>query len=119
MIDWKRTVALRAETDDFTETLRLFLEQAEQALGQGASPDRVQLRALAKAADNLGLCDLARICDMASPDVPDAIPIEVAEIRHSYAASKTAYLTGLTAHMPAARASSLLRSGIRPESRLR
>ncbi len=69
MIDWKRVEELRAEigADGFAEVADMFLEEAEQAvqaLVRGLPADEVegQLHFLKGSALNLGLADLAAIC---------------------------------------------------------
>jgi HPt (histidine-containing phosphotransfer) domain-containing protein len=69
MIDWNRVQELRDEigSDGFAEVADMFLEEADQAvlaLEAGPSPDAVegQLHFLKGSALNLGLADLAAIC---------------------------------------------------------
>lgn len=69
MIDWKRVADLRDEigADAFAEVADMFLEEADQTvqgLVQGLVPDAVegQLHFLKGSALNLGLSDLAAIC---------------------------------------------------------
>jgi HPt (histidine-containing phosphotransfer) domain-containing protein len=69
MIDWKRVEDLRAEIghDGFAEVADMFLEEADQAvkaLIAGLPADEVegQLHFLKGSALNLGLADLAAIC---------------------------------------------------------
>lgn len=69
MIDWNRVQELRDEIgrDGFAEVADMFLEEADQAvlaLEAGPSPDAVegQLHFLKGSALNLGLADLAAIC---------------------------------------------------------
>jgi histidine phosphotransfer protein HptB len=69
MIDWKRVEELRREigADGFDEVADMFLEEADQAvqgLARDQSSDAVeaQLHFLKGCALNLGLADLAAIC---------------------------------------------------------
>lgn len=69
MIDWKRVEELREEIGDdgFSEVADMFLDEADQAvrtLIAGLPPDEVegQLHFLKGSALNLGLSDLAAIC---------------------------------------------------------
>lgn len=69
MIDWKRVDELRSEigADGFAEVADMFLEEADQAvrgLLAGLPADEVegQLHFLKGSALNLGLADLAGIC---------------------------------------------------------
>jgi histidine phosphotransfer protein HptB len=69
MIDWKRVDELREEigADGFAEVADMFLEEADQAvltLTAGLPADQVeaQLHFLKGSALNLGLSDLAAIC---------------------------------------------------------
>ena len=69
MIDWKRVADLRDEigADGFAEVADMFLEEADQivqGLAQGLAADAVegQLHFLKGSALNLGLSDLAAIC---------------------------------------------------------
>jgi histidine phosphotransfer protein HptB len=69
MIDWKRVDELREEigTEGFAEVADMFLEEADEAvrvLVAGLGPDEVegQLHFLKGSALNLGLADLAAIC---------------------------------------------------------
>jgi HPt (histidine-containing phosphotransfer) domain-containing protein len=69
MIDWKRVAELREEigTDGFAEVAEMFLEEAETAVAAltgGLPPGEVegQLHFLKGSALNLGLAELAAIC---------------------------------------------------------
>lgn len=69
MIDWNRVQELRDEigNDGFAEVADMFLEEADQAvraLGSGPPPDEIegQLHFLKGSALNLGLAELAAVC---------------------------------------------------------
>lgn len=69
MIDWKRVEELRDEigSDGFAEVADMFLDEADEAvrmLVSGLASDQVegQLHFLKGSALNLGLADLAAIC---------------------------------------------------------
>lgn len=69
MIDWKRVEELRQEigAEGFAEVADMFLEEADQAaqalsLGIAADAVEAQLHFLKGSALNLGLADLAQLC---------------------------------------------------------
>lgn len=69
MIDWRRVEELREEigADGFSEVADMFLDEAEQAVralqsGLAAGDIAAQLHFLKGSALNLGLSDLAAIC---------------------------------------------------------
>jgi HPt (histidine-containing phosphotransfer) domain-containing protein len=104
MIDWKRVEELRTEIgiDGFAEVAEMFLEEAEaavQTLVSGPAPDEVegQLHFLKGSALNLGLCDLAAICQSgeqkAAAGFADAV--DIATVASIYRVSREALLDGL------------------------
>ena len=106
MIDWKRVGELRAEigADSFVEVADMFLEEAEgavHALLCGLPPEDVeaQLHFLKGSALNLGLSDLAAICQegerKAAAGQGDAV--DATQVAAVYRASRARLLGGLAA----------------------
>lgn len=106
MIDWKRVEELREEigTEGFIEVADMFLDEAEGAVGAlvaGLAPDEVegQLHFLKGSALNLGLSDLAAICQegerKAAAGQVDAV--DTALVAAIYRASRASLLGGLSA----------------------
>jgi len=104
MIDWKRVEELKAEIgiDGFAEVADMFLEEAEgavQALTGALRADEVeaQLHFLKGSALNLGLTDLAGVCQVgeghAASGLKDAV--DIARIAAIYRASRAQLLAGI------------------------
>lgn len=101
MIDWARLAELRAEIGDadLSEVVGLFLEEADEVIGrlQGDMPDaqlEAELHFLKGAALNLGLRDLARLCQEGErqADQHSAASVDLGRIISVYQVSKTAFL---------------------------
>jgi histidine phosphotransfer protein HptB len=110
MIDWKRVEELREEIgdDDFVEVAGMFLEEADQtieALSDGLAPEDVegQLHFLKGSALNLGLADLAAICQDGERRAAsgNGAQVDLGQIIAVYHASRAA-LTGRLARDAAA-----------------
>ncbi|MFN3576549.1 MAG: Hpt domain-containing protein [Tabrizicola sp.] len=106
MIDWKRVDELRAEigAEGFAEVADVFLEEAEGAvlaLLEGVPDHEVegQLHFLKGSALNLGLRDLAAICQEGERRAAagDAALVDVAQVASVYRASRARLLGGLSA----------------------
>ena len=106
MIDWKRIEELRAEIggDGFAEVADMFLDEADgavQALLRGLPVEEVagQLHFLKGSALNLGLSDLAAICQEGERRAAarDGAPVDVAQVAAVYHASRAGLLGGLSA----------------------
>jgi HPt (histidine-containing phosphotransfer) domain-containing protein len=104
MIDWKRVEELRTEigSDGFAEVAEMFLEEADatvQTLDCGPAPDDVegQLHFLKGSALNLGLCDLAALCQSGERKAAAGLASEVdtAAVVAVYRASRRALIDGL------------------------
>jgi HPt (histidine-containing phosphotransfer) domain-containing protein len=104
MIDWKRVEELRTEIgiDGFAEVAEMFLEEADatvQTLISGPAPDEVegQLHFLKGSALNLGLSDLAAICQSGERKAATGFAAEVdtAAVAAVYHISREALLDGL------------------------
>ena len=104
MIDWKRVEELRTEigADGFAEVADMFLEEADQAvkaLVQGLTADAVedQLHFLKGSALNLGLADLAALCQegerMAAAG--DGAKVDTARVADVYQLSRAQLMGGL------------------------
>jgi HPt (histidine-containing phosphotransfer) domain-containing protein len=105
MIDWKRVEELRDEigADGFAEVADMFLEEAEgavRALLRGIPAEEVegQLHFLKGSALNLGLSELAAICQDGerSAAVGEAALVDVSLVASVYRASRAAFLGGLS-----------------------
>ncbi|MFN3994051.1 MAG: Hpt domain-containing protein [Tabrizicola flagellatus] len=106
MIDWKRVDELREEigADGFAEVADMFLEEAEgavRALLEGVPDNEVegQLHFLKGSALNLGLRDLAAICQEGERRAAagDGVLVDVAQVASVYRASRAGLLGGLSA----------------------
>ena len=104
MIDWKRVEELRTEIgpDGFAEVAEMFLEEAEatvQTLVSGPLPEEVegQLHFLKGSALNLGLSDLAAICQTGERKAAmgRAAEVDTAAVAAVYHVSREALLDGL------------------------
>lgn len=104
MIDWKRVEELRKEigADGFAEVADMFLEEAEQAvqaLVRGLSPDAVegQLHLLKGSALNLGLAELAALCQEGERMAAQGhgAKVDTASVERIYRLSRTQLLGGL------------------------
>ena len=105
MIDWKRVDELRDEigVDGFAEVTDMFLEEAEgavRALLRGLTADEVegQLHFLKGSALNLGLSELAAICQDGErlAAVGEGALVDVRLVASVYRASRAALLGGLS-----------------------
>jgi histidine phosphotransfer protein HptB len=106
MIDWKRVEELRTEigADGFAEVAEMFLEEAEatvQTLVSGPSAEDVegQLHFLKGSALNLGLSELAAICQEGERKAATGHGAEVDTLAVAavYRVSRQALLDGLAA----------------------
>ena len=108
MIDWARVNALRDEIGaaDFAEVVTLFLEEADEVVSRlsnllGAPRLEADLHFLKGAALNLGFADFASLCQIGERRAAQGdASADLQEIRHSYAASKTAFDRGLATPGP-------------------
>ncbi len=104
MIDWKRVEELREEigADGFVEVADMFLDEAEgavRALVAGLPPEEVegQLHFLKGSALNLGLSDLAAICQEGERRAATGHPVDMAQVAAVWQASRAGLLGGLSA----------------------
>ena len=106
MIDWKRVAELREEigADGFVEVADMFLDEAEGAvcaLMAGLAPDEVegQLHFLKGSALNLGLSDLAAICQEGERRAAagQGATVDTAQVAAIWRASRASLLGGLSA----------------------
>lgn len=106
MIDWRRVEELREEigADGFAEVADMFLDEADsavQALLRGLPEEEVagQLHFLKGSALNLGLSDLAAICQEGERRAAarDGTTVDVAQVAAVYHASRAGLLSGLSA----------------------
>jgi HPt (histidine-containing phosphotransfer) domain-containing protein len=106
MIDWKRVEELKGEigADGFVEVADMFLEEAEdavRALVTGLPADEIegQLHFLKGSALNLGLCDLAAICQEGERKAAagQGTAVDTAQVAAIYRASRASLLGGLSA----------------------
>lgn len=104
MIDWKRVEELREEIgeEDFAEVAGMFLEEADQtigALGHGLAAEAVgdQLHFLKGSALNLGLSDLAAVCQDGERRAAagEGALVNLSQIAAIYHASRAALMNGL------------------------
>ncbi len=104
MIDWKRVEELREEIgeEDFAEVAGMFLEEADQtigAMGHGLAADEVgdQLHFLKGSALNLGLSDLAAVCQDGERRAAagEGAQVDLSRIAAIYHASRAALMNGL------------------------
>jgi histidine phosphotransfer protein HptB len=104
MIDWKRVEELKDEigADGFAEVTDMFLDEAEgavKALLRGIPVDEVegQLHFLKGSALNLGLSELAAICQDGERQAAagDGALVDVSLVASVYDASRASLLNGL------------------------
>ncbi len=105
MIDWKRVGELKEEigADGFAEVADMFLEEAEgalRALAKGLPADEIegQLHFLKGSALNLGLSDLAAICQEGERKAAagQGNAVDTAQVAAIYRASRARLLGGLS-----------------------
>ncbi|MBL9048648.1 MAG: Hpt domain-containing protein [Tabrizicola sp.] len=105
MIDWKRVEELREEigADGFAEVADMFLDEAEGAVcalvaGLPATEVEGQLHFLKGSALNLGLSDLAAICQEGERKAAAgrADEVDAAQVAAVYHASRANLLGGLS-----------------------
>jgi histidine phosphotransfer protein HptB len=110
MIDWKRVEELRSEigADGFVEVADMFLDEADQAvraLMDGIAADQVegQLHFLKGSALNLGLADLASICQDGERKAAAGYGalVDLQKVAAVYQASRAVLLAGLAEAGPA------------------
>jgi HPt (histidine-containing phosphotransfer) domain-containing protein len=106
MIDWKRVQELRQEIGDdgFVEVTDMFLDEAEGAVhalltGLPAHEIEGQLHFLKGSALNLGLSDLANICQDGERKAAAGfgVLVDTVQVAAVYRASRTCLLGGLSA----------------------
>ena len=104
MIDWARINELRSEIGegDFLEVVAMFLEETDGVVVQLAGPpnlDAVEdsLHFLKGSALNLGLTDLARLCQNGEKSAAsgDAASVDLQAVTDSYCTAKTELLASL------------------------
>lgn len=101
MINWERVEQLRQEIGDdgFGEVVALFLEEADEAVARLSAGTAAALAGdlhfLKGSALNLGLADLAELCQQGERAVAQGDGVDVAAIRQVYAQSRPALLAGL------------------------
>lgn len=104
MIDWTRVKDLRSEIgeDDFLEVVAMFLEEADEVVGhldgtQDFATMESRLHFLKGSALNLGLSDLAALCQSGekSAALGDAASVDLGKVTASYRASKSQLLASL------------------------
>lgn len=103
MIDWKRVAELQEEigADGFVEVADMFLDEAEgavRALLSGLPPAEVegQLHFLKGSALNLGLSDLAAICQEGERKAAGGQAIDMVQLAAIWQASRAGLLGGLS-----------------------
>lgn len=105
MIDWKRVAELREEigADGFVEVADMFLDEADgavQALVTGLVAEEVegQLHFLKGSALNLGLSELAAICQEGERKAAagQGAAVDTAQVAAIYRASRARLLRGLS-----------------------
>lgn len=106
MIDWKRVEELKEEigADGFVEVVDMFLDEAEgavRALMAGLPADAVegQLHFLKGSALNLGLSDLAAICQEGERKAAtgQGAGVDTAQVAAIWRAARASLLGGLSA----------------------
>ncbi len=109
MIDWKRVAELQEEigADGFVEVADMFLDEAEgavRALLSGLPPGEVeeQLHFLKGSALNLGLLDLAAICQEGERGAAAGQAFDMAQVEAVWQASRSGLLGGLSKQAGAA-----------------
>ena len=102
MIDWRRVAELREEigADGFVEVADMFLDEAEgavQALVSGLPLAEVegQLHFLKGSALNLGLSDLAAICQEGERRAAAGQAVDTGQVAAIWQASRAGLLGGL------------------------
>jgi HPt (histidine-containing phosphotransfer) domain-containing protein len=104
MIDWKRVDELRMEigTDGFAEVADMFLEEADQAVrsllsGLPAGEIEGQLHFVKGSALNLGLTDLASICQDGERKAAAGYGalVDIGQVAAVYRASRSILLAGI------------------------
>ena len=104
MIDWDKVEELRTEigADDFSEVVDMFREEADQAvhaLAAGPPVEEVEglLHFLKGSALNLGLADLAAICQDGERKAAAGYGslVDLAQVVRVYTASRALLLAGL------------------------
>ena len=104
MIDWKRVEDLREEigADGFAEVADMFLEEADEAVRTlvcGIAADAVedQLHFLKGSALNLGLAELAALCQEGERRAAtgQAASVDMARVESVYRLSRAQLLEGL------------------------
>lgn len=102
MIDWDRVAELRDEigAEDFAEVVEIFLDEVEEELAKlsdGMSTETLQatLHFLKGSALNLGFSDLSETCQRGEIAVRDNTTVALEPLRDCYAASKSAFLSGI------------------------
>lgn len=104
MIDWDKVEELRTEigADDFSEVVDMFREEADQAvqaLAAGPPVDEIEglLHFLKGSALNLGLSDLASICQDGERKAAAGYGslVDLAQVVRVYKASRALLLAGL------------------------
>lgn len=109
MIDWKRVAELREEigADGFAEVADMFLDEAEgavRALLSGLPPAEVegQLHFLKGSALNLGLSDLAAMCQEGERKAAAGQPVDAVQVAAIWQASRAGLLGGLASGLAGA-----------------
>lgn len=104
MIDWARVNDLRSEIGeaDFLEVVAMFLEETDDVVAQLAGPPNLntvedRLHFLKGSALNLGLTDLARLCQAGEKSAAsgDVASVDLRTVTDSYRAAKTKLLASL------------------------
>jgi histidine phosphotransfer protein HptB len=104
MIDWTRVKDLRSEIgeEDFLEVLEMFLEETDEVVAHLDGPADLatvesRLHFLKGSALNLGLTDLAALCQNGekSAALGNAALVDLHEVTKSYQASKIQLLESL------------------------
>jgi histidine phosphotransfer protein HptB len=104
MIDWARVDELRSEIgqDDFMEVVDMFLEEADGVIVQLTAPPDLsqvesQLHFLKGSALNLGLTDLAALCQDGErlATIGGAAAVNLQQVADVYSASRKLFLDTL------------------------
>jgi histidine phosphotransfer protein HptB len=109
MIDWKRVEELREEigADGFVEVADMFLDEAEGAVralagGLPAGEVESQLHFLKGSALNLGLSELAHICQEGERKAAAGQDVDTTQVAAIYDASRASLLGRLSAEQAGA-----------------
>ena len=103
MIDWTRVRELKDEIgeEDFAEVAEMFIGEVEEVIDRlKTAPDPARyeedLHFIKSSALNLGFSDLSALCQNGERLAAsgDSASVDLAPVFASYAASKTAFLTG-------------------------